>query len=139
VQVVARLLAAVGLDHLVTLDLHTPALESAFPMPVTLLNAEQIFVPQIEQWGLSSPVVVAPDAGGLKRAQRFAAALSTDLAIVCKERPLPDTTRTVQVLGDVRDRVCLLVDDMASTGRTLARAAEALRLAGAREVHAVRP
>ena len=111
--------------------------ETRSQMTVTLLHAEQVFVPQIESWELSNPVVVAPDAGGLKRTQRFAAALSADLAIVCKERPRHDTTRTVQVLGDVRDRVCLLVDDMASTGRTLARAAEALRLAGARETHAV--
>jgi ribose-phosphate pyrophosphokinase len=136
-QIVARLLGAVGLDHLITVDLHTTALESAFSMPITLLRPEQVFVARIESWGLSDLVVVAPDAGGLKRAQRYAATLSADVAVTCKERPRADAAAIVHVLGDVRDRTCLLVDDMASTGRTLAGAAEALRRAGAREVHAI--
>jgi ribose-phosphate pyrophosphokinase len=136
-QVVARLLGAVGLDHLVTLDLHAPSLESAFSMPCTLLRADDLFVPVIERWGVRDLVIVAPDAGGLKRAQRYAARLSTDLAVVTKDRPQPDVATPRRVLGDVRDRTCVLVDDLASTGRTLAGAAEALRRSGARDVHAV--
>jgi ribose-phosphate pyrophosphokinase len=136
-QVVARMLACVSLDHLVTLDLHAPALESALPMPATLLRADEVFLPRVKGWSVLDLVVVAPDAGGLKRAQRYALALDARLAVIAKDRPRPDAAVPLQVLGEVRDRVCLVVDDMASTGRTLAGAADALRHAGAQEVHAV--
>lgn len=136
-QVAARLLGSVGIDHLITLDLHSPALESSLPMPVTLLGAESALLPRVAAWGLDNLVVASPDFGGLKRAQRYATALGAGLAVVVKERPGPDAAASRQVLGDVRGRVCLVVDDMASTGRTLAGAAEALRDAGADEVHAV--
>jgi len=136
-QVVGRLLGCVGLDHLVTLDLHAPALESALPMPVTLLQADEVFLPRIKSWGIRDLIVVAPDAGGMKRAQRIALALDAPLAVIAKDRPRPDIATSLQVLGEVRERVCLVVDDMASTGRTLSGAADALRKAGAKEVHAV--
>jgi ribose-phosphate pyrophosphokinase len=136
-QVVGRLLGCVGLDHLVTLDLHAPALESALPMPATLLHAEEVFLPRLKNWGIRNLVVVTPDAGGLKRAQRYALALDAPLVVIAKERPRPDTASPLQVLGEVEDRVCVVVDDMASTGRTLAGAADALRRAGAKEVHAI--
>jgi ribose-phosphate pyrophosphokinase len=135
-QVAARLMGMAGVDHVIALDLHSPALESAFPMPVTLLRAEELFLPRIQNRGLGECVVVTPDAGGLKRAQRYALALDAPLAVIAKERPRPDEAVSVHVLGDVRGRACLVVDDMASTGRTLAGAAEVLRQAGAREIHA---
>ncbi|HSQ54928.1 MAG TPA: ribose-phosphate diphosphokinase [Gemmata sp.] len=136
-QVAGRLLAAVGIEHLITIDLHSPALESALPMPATLLGAEEVFLPRIREWGLRDFVVVSPDAGGLKRAQRYAAALAAPLAVIAKARPRADATTIVQVLGNVKGRTFLVVDDMASTGRTLTGAAEALRREGAVEVHAV--
>jgi ribose-phosphate pyrophosphokinase len=136
-QVVCRLLGCVGLDHLVALDLHAPALESALPMPATLLRPEEVFLPRVRCWGIRDLAVVAPDAGGLKRAQRYAAALGAPLAVIAKDRPRPDVAAPLQVLGEVKGRTCLVVDDMASTGRTLAGAADALRRAGARESHAV--
>jgi ribose-phosphate pyrophosphokinase len=136
-QVVGRLLGCVGLDHLVTLDLHAPALESALPMPATLLHSEDVFLPRIKNSAIQDLVVVTPDAGGLKRAQRYGLGLGVPLAVIAKARPRPDTAAPLQVLGDVEDRACLIVDDMASTGRTLAGAAEALRQAGAREVLAI--
>jgi ribose-phosphate pyrophosphokinase len=95
-----------------------------------------VFLPRVAGWRLRDPVVVSPDAGGLKRAQRYAAALAVPVAVVAKERSRPDEAAALQVLGDVAGRACLVVDDLASTGRTLAGAAEALRRAGAREVHA---
>jgi ribose-phosphate pyrophosphokinase len=136
-QVASRLLGCVGLDHLVTVDLHAPALESALPMPATLLHAEEVFLPLVKSWGIRDLAVVSPDAGGLKRAQRYALALDAPLAVIVKERPRPDTAAPLLVLGEVKDRVCLVVDDMASTGRTLAGAADVLRQAGAKEVHAI--
>ena len=129
-QVVGRLLGSVRLDHLVTLDLHAPALESALPMPATLLHAEEVFLPRLKSWGIRDLVVVTPDAGGLKRAQRYALALNVPLAVIAKERPRPDSASPLQVLGEVKDRACLVVDDMASTGRTLAGAADTLRPSG---------
>jgi ribose-phosphate pyrophosphokinase len=139
-QVAARLLHAVSLDHLVTLDLHAPALESAFPMPATLLEAQEVFLPLVRTWvGQDPTVIVAPDAGAVKRAQRFAAALgaSASIAVVTKQRPRPDVAGVRQVLGHVDERTCVLVDDMVSTGQTLAGAAEALKAANARTVHAL--
>jgi ribose-phosphate pyrophosphokinase len=136
-QVVARLLGNVGLDHLVTLDLHAPALESALPMAATLLGAEEVFLPRVKDWDIPGLVVVSPDAGGLKRAQRYALALGVPMAVTAKVRAGPDAPVVSQVLGDVRGRPCLIVDDMASTGRTLAAAAAALRQAGATDVYAI--
>ena len=106
-------------------------------MPATLLHAEEVFLPRLKSWGIRDLVVVTPDAGGLKRAQRYALALNVPLAVIAKERPRPDSASPLQVLGEVKDRACLVVDDMASTGRTLAGAADTLRQAGAREVHAI--
>jgi len=136
-QVVSRLLGSVGIDHLVVLDLHAPALESALPMPCSLLHAEEIFLPRVKSWHLRDLVVVSPDAGGMKRAQRYALALDAPLAVVAKQRLQADETTPLALLGDVRDRVCLIVDDMASTGRTLIGAADLLRRAGAREVRGI--
>jgi ribose-phosphate pyrophosphokinase len=136
-QVAGRLLGGVGLDHLVTLDLHAPALESALPMPAILLQAEEVFLPRVKSWGIRDLVVVSQDAGGLKRAQRYALALDARVAVIAKTRPRPDIAAPLQVLGEVKDCVCLVVDDMASTGRTLAGAADALRAARAKEVHSI--
>jgi ribose-phosphate pyrophosphokinase len=132
-QLAARLLGAGGVDAAIVLELHSPALESAFPMPVTHLRADDLLLDVIKP---RSFTVVSPDAGGLKRAQRYALALGTALAVVTKERTGADAAAPLQVLGEVRGRDCLIVDDMASTGRTIAGAAQALYAAGAREVHA---
>jgi ribose-phosphate pyrophosphokinase len=132
-----NLLGLAGIDHLITLDLHAPALESAFPMPATILPADELFVPVIQEWDLPALTIVAPDAGGMKRAQRIAGRLGAELAVIAKTRSGPDVASVVRVLGDVRDRHCVIVDDMASTGRTLASAAEALSDCGASGVRAV--
>lgn len=136
-QVAARLLAAVGIDHLITLDLHAPALESAFPIPLTHLRPESVLLPLIESWNLERLTVAAPDAGALHRAQHYAKALGAELAAIAKARVEVDRPQPLQVLGDVRGRTCLLLDDMASTGKTLAAAAELLAEGGAKAVHAV--
>jgi ribose-phosphate pyrophosphokinase len=136
-QVVARFLGAVQIDHLVSLDLHAPALESALPMPAILLRPDSLFLPIIREWDLGNLTIVAPDAGGMKRAQRFASQLNAELAVIAKARQRPDVGSPLNVLGIVRDRDCVIVDDMASTGRTLVGAANALRNVGARTIHAV--
>jgi ribose-phosphate pyrophosphokinase len=122
---------------MVVLELHSPALESAFDMPLLHLQADELIVPAIQAWPEQRLTVVSPDAGGLKRAQRYATALAAPLAVVAKTRPRPDVAVALQTLGEVAGRACLVVDDMASTGGTLAGAAQALLQAGASEVSAL--
>jgi len=131
-QLAARLLAAAGVEEVIALELHSAALESAFPMPVAHLQADQLALGMFQK----NHVIVSPDAGGLKRAQRYAVALAAPLAVVAKARTGADIAVPLQVLGDVSGRACFIVDDMASTGRTIAGAARALAAAGASEVHA---
>jgi ribose-phosphate pyrophosphokinase len=133
----ARLLADAGVGRLVALELHSPALESAFDMALVHLEADELLLPVVRGWELPDLTIVSPDAGGLKRAQRYAVALAAPLAVVAKTRPGPDVAVALGVLGDVRGRACLIVDDMASTGGTMAGAAHALLAAGAREVNAL--
>jgi ribose-phosphate pyrophosphokinase len=136
-QLAARILRCAGIDRAVVLELHSPALESAFDIPLLHLQADELVLPVVRAWGIADLVIVSPDAGGLKRAQRYASALGAGLAVVAKTRPGPDAAVALQILGNVRDRVCLIVDDMASTGRTLVAAAESLAHAGAKEIHAL--
>jgi ribose-phosphate pyrophosphokinase len=138
-QLAARILHCAGIDRAVLLELHSPALESAFDMPLLHLQADELVLPVVRGWGIADLdlVIVSPDAGGLKRAQRYASALGAGLAVVAKARPGPDAAVALQILGDVRGRVCLIADDMASTGRTLVAAAESLAHAGAKEIHAL--
>lgn len=130
----ARILCAAGIDRVITLELHAPALESAFDMPLVHLRADELVLPRLRGRGFT---IVSPDAGGMKRAQRYAAALGAPLAVVAKQRAGADLAVALQVAGEVRGARCLLVDDMASTGRTIAGAAQALAAAGATEVHAL--
>jgi ribose-phosphate pyrophosphokinase len=135
-QVAARVLEGAGFDRLVLLELHSPALESAFRIPVAHLAADDAVLPALLAWRLRELVVVSPDAGGLKRAQRYASLLHAPVAVVAKTRPGADVSSALAVLGDVEGRECLIVDDMASTGGTIAGAAQALKDAGAAAVHA---
>lgn len=136
-QLAARVLRCAGVERIVTLELHSPALESAFEVPLVHLRADELMLAAIRGAELSALAIVSPDAGGVKRAQRYAAALAAPLAVVAKTRPASDVAATLQVLGDVRGRACVIVDDMASTGGTIAAAAEALLAAGAKEIHAL--
>ena len=134
-RLAARLLAEAGIDRVVVLELHSPALESAFDIPLVQLEVDEVMLSVIRDWSLADLAIVAPDAGALKRAQRYAMQLTAPLAVIAKSRPRPDVAIALRVLGDVAGRACLVVDDMASTGGTIAGAAQALLTAGAREVH----
>ena len=135
-QLACRLLECAGVERIVALELHAPALDSAFRIPLFHVEADGAALPVLRAWRLAALTVVAPDAGGLKRAQRYAAALGAPLAAVAKTRTGPDASTVLGVLGDVRGRDCLIVDDLVSTGGTLAGAAKALRSAGAASVQA---
>lgn len=138
-RLAGRLLSEAGVDRLVVVELHSPALESAFDMPLLHLDADAALMPAVRAWNLDRLTVVSPDAGGMKRAQRYAGALEAPLAAIAKTRPSEDAdvALAVDVLGDIRGRNCLIVDDMTSTGRTIAESARALREAGAEAVHAL--
>ena len=136
-QLAARILRCAGVGRMVALELHSPALESAFDMPLIHLQADELMLRAIRSWNIADLAIVAPDAGGLKRAQRYAAALAAPLAAIAKTRPGADAVVALQTLGEVRGRSCLVVDDMASTGGTIAAAARALLAAGAKEIHAL--
>lgn len=136
-RLAARLLAEAGIDRMVVLELHSPALESAFDIPLVQLDADEIMLPVIRRWNLSDLAIVAPDAGAMKRAQRYSTQLGVPLAVIAKTRPRSDVAVALHVLGETAGRACLIVDDMASTGGTIAGAAQVLLASGAREVHAL--
>ncbi len=141
---VAVLLEAVGTDVVVGLDVHNPAaFENAFRVPTVHLEASPLFVEHFAHAAeaAESVVVLSPDAGGMKRARRFAAALAArtgrpvDLALMEKERSEGRVAGTA-FAGDVRDACVIVVDDLIAGGTTVVRAAEAARQRGARSVHA---
>ena len=139
-RLAARLLADAGVDRLVALELHSPALESAFDMPLVHLEADEPMLPVVRGWAVPDLTIVSPDAGGLKRAQRYALALAAPLAVVAKTRPAPDVAVAIR---RARRRPRPRLPDRGRHGehrRHDRGAAHALLAAGAREVQrAVRP
>jgi ribose-phosphate pyrophosphokinase len=131
-SMVAQVLEAVGIDRVVTLDLHAPQIEGFFRIPVDSLTA----VPTLcEALRVSLPpdvVVVSPDTGRVQMATQYAQRLDTSVVVLHKQRKSGTETEVTRVVGDVGDRPCLIIDDMISTGGTLARSIEALLNAGVR-------
>jgi ribose-phosphate pyrophosphokinase len=136
-KLVANMLAAAGAKRLVTLDLHAAQIQGFFDIPVDNLMAAPTLCGYLKSQGLegSEVVVVSPDAGGVGRAEHFAKRLRSTLAIVFKRRPEPDVAEVTDIVGDVKGKVAIVVDDMISTGGTLAKAAEALIARGATKVY----
>jgi ribose-phosphate pyrophosphokinase len=131
-SLVARLLQEAGIDHLVTLDLHTEQIEGFFRIPVDSLTAVPTLCQALSGRLPDGVVVVSPDAGRVAMATEYGHRLGCPVAILHKRRTSGTETVVTQVVGDVRDRPCLIIDDMISTGGTIARAVEALLTAGAR-------
>lgn len=137
-RVVADMLTAVGVDHIVTVDLHASQIQGFFGnvVPVDNISAIQLFV--ADAYGKyvgENPVVVSPDAGGVARARHFAKLLNNaELAIVDKRRPKANVSEVMNIIGDVEDASCILIDDLVDTAGTLAKAADALMAKGARKV-----
>ncbi|KAF6829939.1 ribose-phosphate pyrophosphokinase [Colletotrichum musicola] len=137
-KLVANMLQVSGCNHVITMDLHASQIQGFFNIPVDNLYAE----PSVLQWiqqnmSIEDTVIVSPDAGGAKRATGIADRLETGFALIHKERPRPNVVGRMILVGDVRDKIAILVDDMADTCGTLAKAAETLDAAGAREVIAI--
>ncbi len=138
-RVVADLLQAVGVTNVVSVDIHSIKAQGFFGIPFDNLSTTRLASDFLKkQLSLKSQdlVVVSPDAGGVKRAQDFAARLNAPLAIVHKRRPKPGEVKITHVVGEVDGKVCLMVDDMVDTGGSLLNGAQALKDAGAKTVHA---
>ncbi len=138
-RVVADLLQAVGVTNVVTIDIHSVKAQGFFGIPFDNLNTTRIaseFIQKNLDLDPSNTVVVSPDAGGVKRAQDFAAKLNTPLAIIHKRRPAPGQVQITHVVGDVAGKTCLMIDDMVDTGGSLLNGAQALKDAGAKSVYA---
>ncbi|KAK6066166.1 ribose-phosphate pyrophosphokinase [Seiridium cupressi] len=137
-KLIANMLVTAGCNHVITMDLHASQIQGFFNVPVDNLYAE----PSVLRWirenlGGEDIVIVSPDAGGAKRATSIADRLDRGFALIHKERPRPNVVGRMVLVGDVRDKVAILVDDMADTCGTLAKAAQVLSENGAREVVAI--
>ncbi|MBX6342761.1 MAG: ribose-phosphate diphosphokinase, partial [Thermomicrobiaceae bacterium] len=135
-KLVANLLVTAGADRILTLDLHAPAIEGFFDIPVDHLRATPILASHFRRLHLEDLVVVSPDAGGVARADEFRQRAGGSLAIISKQRPRPDVAEVLEMVGDVEGRHAVIVDDMISTGETLVKAADLLLARGARSVRA---
>ncbi len=135
-KLVANLLVTAGVDRILTVDLHAPAIEGFFDIPVDHLRAAPILANYIRREGFQDIVVVSPDAGGVARADDFRSRIGGGLAIFSKMRHAPDTAAMLDMVGEVSGKVAIIVDDMISTGGTLIEAAHQLHERGATAVYA---
>ncbi|MBY5992741.1 ribose-phosphate pyrophosphokinase [Ferrimonas balearica] len=136
-KVVADFLSSVGVDRVLTCDLHAEQIQGFFDVPVDNVFGSPVLLEDMKQKALDNPVVVSPDIGGVVRARAVAKLLDdSDLAIIDKRRPRANVSQVMHIIGDVKDRDCIIVDDMIDTGGTLCKAAEALKEHGARRVFA---
>jgi ribose-phosphate pyrophosphokinase len=135
-RVLADVVTRSGADRVLTMDLHAPAIEGFFDIPVAHLRAVKLQAEYFRDLGLADAVVVSPDVGGVARANDFRGRLGLPLAIIAKHRPRPDMTEIVEMVGDVRGRPAIVLDDMISTGSTIVEAAHVLRERGATSVYA---
>ena len=136
-KVVADFLSSVGVDRVLTVDLHAEQIQGFFDVPVDNCFSSQIFVDDMKALNIANPCVVSPDMGGVVRARAIAKLLdNADIAIIDKRRPRPNVSEVMNLIGEVQDRDCIIVDDIIDTGGTLCKAAAALKKRGARSVTA---
>ncbi|HSH78680.1 MAG TPA: ribose-phosphate pyrophosphokinase, partial [Herpetosiphonaceae bacterium] len=135
-KLIANLITTAGAHRLLTMDLHAPAIEGFFDIPVDHLQAGPLLVDHFCEKELPDLVAVSPDAGGVGRANRFRERIGAGLAIIAKQRPEPDVAEVIEMVGDVHGKTAIIVDDMISTGGTLVEAARSLRERGAERVFA---
>ena len=135
-KLVANLITTAGTDRVLTMDLHAGQIQGFFDIPLDHLYAITVFEAYVRRKRLKQITVVSPDVGGIKMARAYAKRLRAGLAIVDKRRDSPASTAVMHLLGEVKGRTCLLVDDLIATGSSLVEAAVALRRAGATAVYA---
>jgi len=133
-RLIADLLEEAGANRVLSMDLHSPQIQGFFSIPVDNLIAQPVLAKFIQSLNLPDLTVVSPDAGGVGRAKHFARRLGANLAIIDKRRPAPNVAQVFNVIGDVRDKTCLLFDDIVDTAGTQVLRAEALIANGAKSV-----
>ena len=133
-KVVADMLSGVGVDRVLTMDLHADQIQGFFDIPVDNIYASPILLADVWKNDYKNLVVVSPDVGGVVRARALAKRLDVDLAIIDKRRPKPNVAKVMNIIGDVAGRNCLIMDDLVDTANTLCEAAAALKDKGALRV-----
>jgi len=135
-KVVANLLETVGVERLLTMDLHADQIQGFFDIPVDNIYASPVLLSDLKSKAYPDLVVVSPDVGGVVRARALAKQLGSDLAIIDKRRPKANVSEVMNVIGEVDGRNCVIMDDMIDTAGTLVKAAEILKARGAKRVFA---
>ena len=135
-KLVADLLSVAGIDRLITMDLHADQIQGFFNVPVDHLYASNILLPYLQSLHLENLVIASPDVGGSKRANTYAKYLGCPLVLCNKTRSRANVVATMQIIGDVKDKNVVIVDDMVDTAGTIAKAADVMIEAGAKSVRA---
>ena len=133
-KVVANMLEAVGVDRVLTMDLHADQIQGFFDIPVDNIYAAPILLGDVWKHNYEDLIVVSPDVGGVVRARALAKRLESDLAIIDKRRPKANVSEVMNIIGEVEGRTCVIMDDMVDTAGTLCKAAEVLKERGAKQV-----
>jgi len=135
-KVLANLIQSVGADRVIVVDLHAEQIQGFFDIPVEHITALPLFAEYLKNEGIEDLVIVSPDAGGAKRANKLAKKLGAELAIIYKMRPRPNAVEVFDVIGNVEGKNCVIVDDIVDTAGTLVAAADMLLKKGAKSVRA---
>jgi len=130
-KLMANMLTTAGVHRILTMDLHAPQIQGFFDVPVDHLYGSAVFIDYVKKLDLGNMVVVAPDVGSLKMARAYAKRLHADLAVIDKRRPQQNEAEVVNIIGEVKGRNVLLIDDLIDTAGTLTNAANALKDEGA--------
>ncbi|WP_044620229.1 ribose-phosphate pyrophosphokinase [Gynuella sunshinyii] len=133
-KVCADMMTVIGIDRILTVDLHADQVQGFFSIPVDNIYGSPILLDDIEKQNYEKKIIVSPDVGGVVRARAIAKQLDSELAIIDKRRPKANQLEIMNIIGDVQGRTCILVDDMVDTAGTLCQAAEALTKFGAEKV-----
>ncbi len=135
-RMVADMIQMTGASRMVTLDLHTNAIEGFYQIPVDPLSSFKLFVDQIERSGTTQLCLCSPDFGGIKRVKEFKKVLKSEMVVLNKERLQANSVATMEIIGDVKDRNVIIIDDIVDTAGTLCKAADLLVEKGAKSVSA---
>jgi len=135
-KVVANMLEAVGVNRLLTMDLHADQIQGFFDIPVDNIYASPVLLADLKSRSYDNLIVVSPDVGGVVRARALAKQLDCDLAIIDKRRPAANMSEVMHVIGEIDGRNCVIMDDMIDTAGTLVKAADVLKERGAKSVYA---
>ena len=135
-KLASNLITEAGADRIMAIDLHAGQIQGFFDIPVDHLRARKVFLDYFQNFKREDLVVISPDVGGVERARKFAARMDAGLVIIDKRRPKPNEAVVYNVIGDVKDKVCIIFDDIVDTAGTLTTVANKIKEQGAREVYA---